>query len=155
MTNNSEEMAVVSVSEAARQIGLSRQRFHQLRRESVFPEPDYDPETRRPYYDEEKLAIIHSVKKRNVGVNNKRILFYARRSDVGVSRKRRKPTTPKKVVNRHEELIDRVKSLGAGMITTTQVEAAIKSLFPDGIDAVDEAEVVTTVFLHTKAGESR
>ena len=44
--------AVGSVSEMARMVGLSRQRFYQLQG-TAFPEPLRDSGTNRPFYDEE------------------------------------------------------------------------------------------------------
>ena len=44
---------VVSVAGMAKLVGLSRQRFHQLMTEGVFPSPVYDIRTRRPHYTEE------------------------------------------------------------------------------------------------------
>lgn len=150
---NDQTKSVVSVSEMARMVGLSRQRFHQLRG-TTFPEPDYDPETNRPFYNEEKQAICLSVRQRNCGIDGKPILFYARRNDVGVSRKTRKPTTKPKV-NKYGHIVEGLKSLGLSA-TASQVDAAIKSLFPNGTKQVDDAEVVRSVFLHLQqAGNHR
>jgi hypothetical protein len=43
-----ETKAVVTVSEMARMVGLSRARFYQLQRAGVFPPPERDAETGRP-----------------------------------------------------------------------------------------------------------
>ena len=142
---NDQIKSVVSVSEMARMCGLSRQRFHQLRG-TTFPEPDYNPETKRPFYDEEKQAVCLSVRQRNCGIDGKPILFYARRNDVGVPRKAKKPTTKPKV-NKHAHIAEGLRSLGLS-VTAPQVDEAIKNLFPDGTSLVDDAEIVRSVFLH-------
>jgi len=142
---NDQIKSVVSVSEMARMCGLSRQRFHQLRG-TTFPEPDYHEETKRPFYDEEKQAVCLSVKQRNCGVDGKPILFYARRNDVGVPRKARKPTTKPKV-NKYAHIVEGLKALGLS-VAASQVDTAIKNLFPDGTKQVDDAEIVRSVFLH-------
>ena len=142
--------SVVSVSEMARMVGLSRQRFHQLRG-TTFPEPDYDPETNRPFYDQEKQEVCLSVRQRNCGIDGKPILFYARRNDVGVPRKTRKPTTPTAKNNKYDHIVESLKALGLQSATASQVDEALKSLFPDGTKSVDEAEVVRTVFLHLQS----
>ena len=150
---NDQTKSVVSVSEMARMVGLSRQRFHQLRG-TTFPEPDYHEETKRPYYDEEKQSICLSVRQRNCGVDGKPILFYARRNDVGVPRKVKKPTTKPKV-NKHARIVEGLKALGLSS-TAQQVDAAIKSLFPNGTKTVEDAEIVRSVFLHLQqAGNHR
>ncbi len=145
MDDQLQSKCVVSVSEMARMVGLSRQRFHQLRG-TAFPEPDYNPETNRPFYDEEKQAVCLSVKQRNCGADGKPIIFYSRRSDVGVPRKTRKPSKPKS--NQHDHIVERLEALGLQSATSAGVGAATKKLFPDGIRDVDDAEVVRTVFLH-------
>lgn len=147
---NEQTKSVVSVSEMARMVGLSRQRFHQLRG-TTFPEPAYDEETRRPFYDQEKQNICLSVRQRNCGIDGKPILFYARRNDVGVPRKTRKPSAPKSKNNQYDHIVESLKALGLQSATAAQVEAAVKNLFPDGTNTVDDAEVVRAVFLHMQA----
>ena len=142
--------SVVSVSEMARMVGLSRQRFHQLRG-NTFPQPDFDPSTNRPFYNQEKQNICLSVRQRNCGIDGKPILFYARRCDVGVRRTKQKPTTPKTKTNQHTHIVESLKALGLQSATSSQVEAAVKNLFPDGTKSVDEAEIVRTVFLHLQS----
>ncbi len=149
-SQNHVSKAAVSVSEMARQCGLSRQRFHQLRKQGYFPEPDYDPETGRPYYDEEKQIICLDVRKRNCGINGKPILFYARRSDAGTIRKQ-KSTASKPKASPHAAIIENLRALGLATITTSQVDAAVQAVFPDGIDGKDHAEAVRAVFLHLKS----
>jgi hypothetical protein len=150
---NNHSKSIVSVSEMARMVGLSRQRFHQLRG-TTFPEPDYHEETKRPYYDEDKQAVCLSVRQRNCGVDGKPILFYARRNDVGVPRKAKKPTTKPKP-NQHAHIVEGLRALGLSS-TASQVDAAIKSQFPNGTKQVDDAEIVRSVFLHLQqAGNHR
>ena len=59
--------------------GLSRQRFHQLMKQGVFPPPVYDIHTRRPHYTEEMQNVCLSVREKNVGINGRVVLFYSRR----------------------------------------------------------------------------
>ena len=147
MDDHIQSKCVVSVSEMARMVGLSRQRFHQLRG-TAFPEPDYNPSTNRPFYDEEKQAICLLVKQRNRGADGKPIIFYSQRSDVGVPRKTRKPSELKPKSNQHDHIVERLRALGLQSATSKGVGAAVKMLFPDGTTDVDGAEVVRTVFLH-------
>ena len=48
----------------AKLVGLSRQRFHQLMKEGVFPPPVYDIATRRPHYTEEMQQVCMTVGRR-------------------------------------------------------------------------------------------
>jgi len=137
-----ETKTAVSVAEMARMVGLSRARFYQLIG-TAFPHPVYNVETRRPFYDEESQQIILEVRKKNSGVDGKPILFYARHAPKAAPKKRH-------VRNPNIELLDGLKSLGL-IVNSAQVEAAIKALFPRGIDHVDQGEVIRSVFIHLKA----
>jgi len=137
-----ETKTAVSVAEMARMVGLSRARFYQLIG-TAFPHPVYNVETRRPFYDEDSQQIILEVRKRNCGIDGRPILFYARHAPKAAPKKRH-------VQNLNVGLLDGLKSLGL-IATPAQVDAAIKSLFPRGIDHVDQSEVIRSVFIHLKA----
>ena len=152
MNVNKPSKSIVSVSEMARMVGLSRQRFHQLRG-TTFPEPDYNPETKRPYYDLEKQKVCLDVRQRNCGIDGKPILFYARRNDVGVVRKPQKKKTDKSSNSKFDQIADAIKALGMKS-NSEKVTEAINSLFPNGIKNTDEAEVIRAVFLQLKQSEN-
>jgi hypothetical protein len=83
--------SVISVTEMATVVGLSRQRFNQLVKIGVFPGPDHDPATGRPFFDAIKQQDCLMVRQTNTGINGKPILFYARRSDKGIKRNLKNP----------------------------------------------------------------
>ena len=146
--------AVVSVSEMARMVGLSRQRFYQLQG-STFPEPQRDPETNRPFYDEEGQRICLDVRRRNCGVGGKPVLFYAPRHPLGQQPRTTKRPKPKpKRTNQYADLIDCLNDLGLESVSTAQVETALSELFPDGVQELDSGDVIRAVFLHLKRQES-
>ncbi len=73
-------------------------------------------------------------------------MFYARRAGG-----RRPPTRRPKKTKPNKEyitILDAVKSLGLVSVTADQVGAAIKALFPRGVESVDQAEVIRGVFIH-------
>lgn len=145
----------VSVAEMARMVGLSRARFYQLQQAGVFPKPERDAETDRPFYSQEQQKVCLEVRRRNCGVNGKPVLFYARRTPQAPATARlRKSPAPKKQ-EQHADLIDSLQALGLTTATAAQVTAAVKELYPQGTAAVDEAEVVRAVFLHLKRKETR
>lgn len=145
-----ETKAVVTVSAMARMCGLSRARFYQLQKTGIFPPPLYDVATRRPIYDEELQKVCLEVRRRNCGVNGKPILFYARRVLLTPTPKPRQPRATASKVEQHPELIEALQGLGLGGVTAAQVGAAVKEVYPQGIGAVEQAEVVRTVFLHLR-----
>lgn len=152
MSENKPSKSIVSVSEMARMVGLSRQRFHQLRG-TTFPEPDYDPQTKRPFYDLEKQQVCLDVRQRNCGIDGKPIMFYARRNDVGVVRKPQKKKTDKTSNSKFDQIADAIKALGM-KTDSGKVTEVINTSFPDGIKNIDEAEVIRSVFLQLKQSEN-
>ncbi len=83
------------------------------------------------------------VRRRNCGINGKPILFYCRHAPKAAPKKRN-------VQNLNVELLEGLKSLGL-VASSAQVEAAIKSLFPRGVEQVDPGQVIRSVFIHLKA----
>jgi len=150
---NQVQKAAISVSQMARDIGLSRARFYQLLGEGVFPKPCYDPSTKRPYYNEEGQSQCLEVKRRNVGINGKVVIFYASRHSLnGQSKRPTKPKSKSKLTKHHSDLIDSLACLGIST-TSQQVEAAVAECFPDGIQKLESGEVVRAIFLHLKRQE--
>jgi len=143
-----ETKAAVTVAEMARMCSLGRSRFYQLIG-SAFPEPTRD-DRGRPYYTAEQQAVCLEVRRRNCGIDGRPILFYAprRTAPAPVVRRKAKPTPPP--ANQHYEIVEGVRCLGLTTVTTADVDAAIKRLFPGGVDGVDSAEVIRSVFLSVK-----
>ena len=136
--------AVVSVSEMARMVGLSRQRFYQLQG-TAFPYPLYDVTTKRPFYNEELQRICLEVRKRNCGIDGRPILFYASGHRVGT---RSKPSRKVKKKDEFAGITSAVRALGLSAVTSEQIGHAVKVLYPSGIDGADQSEVIRAVFLH-------
>ena len=142
-----ETKAAVSVSIMAKMLGLSRARFYQLIG-SAFPHPVYNVATRRPFYDEASQKICLEVRRRNCGCNGKPILFYARHAPKAIPKKK---TT--NVRNPNIELLEGLKGLGL-IVNSAQIEAAVKTIFPRGVEKVDPGEVIRSVFIHLKSNVS-
>ena len=121
----------VEFAEMARLVGLSRQRFHQLMKEGVFPSPVYDIRTRRPHYTEEMQKVCMAVREKNVGINGRVVLFYARRPGVMPKKQiRSQRSTSHTRSPKHTGLIEGLKGLGLTTVTEQQVEAALKNCIP-------------------------
>jgi hypothetical protein len=141
-----ETKAAVTVAEMSRMVGLSRARFYQLIG-SAFPYPIYNVSTRRPFYDEEAQQTCLQVRQRNCGIDGKPILFYCRRSPISMPIRKRTVQVAKPKGN--SDLLDGLRSLGLAVVPT-QVDGAVKTLFPKGIDGVDPGQVVRSIFIHLK-----
>jgi len=136
----------------ARMVGLSRARFYQLQKSGIFPPPEKDAETGRPFYTEEVQKVCIEVRRRNCGVNGKPILFYARR--MPLTPKPRKATTTVQKTDQHAELIEALQALGLAGVTAAQVGAAMLEVYPQGTAGVDHAKVIRAVFLHLRRRDS-
>ncbi len=151
MTDHDNHKAGVSITDMARMVGLSRARFYQLMG-STFPWPLYDVATRRPFYTEELQQICLEVRRRNCGIDCRPVLFYAPRQHIGSTAPRRSVKKAAASANdQHDDLLNGLRALGLVTITAAQVAAAIKELYPAGVNGVNQGEVLRAVFLHVRA----
>jgi len=134
--------AIVTVSEMAKMVGLSRARFYQLVRAGAFPTPVY--RSGRPVYTAEMQEVCLGVRKSHRGVNGEPILFYAKRRP---SRPARTPAPRNKDV---AALVEGLNALGLTTATAAQVVEVTEELFPQGTKGLDQGEVLKRVFLYLK-----
>lgn len=161
MTNSSNipgsGKAAISIKEMAGACGLSRQRFMQLVKAGVMPEPLRDADTGRPYYSEELQATCLEVRRRNVGVNGKVVMFYARRTPAPAQASRPmagKPPKKPQTADRHADIVDGLHGLGLATATAQQVADAVAELYPQGTTGADTGSVIRAVFLHLRGKNS-
>lgn len=149
-SNNPAPMkAAISIKDQALLVGLSRQRFMQLVKAGVFPSPLYDVASKRPFYSEELQAQCLEVRKRNVGINGKVVMFYARRpSTMTTTPKAKKPPSKPTGTDRYADVLDGLKALGLVTVTNKQVAETVGQLFPRGTAGVEPGEVIRAVFVH-------
>ena len=147
-----ETKAVVTVSEMARMVGLSRARFYQLQKAGVFPAPVY--QAGRPVYTEEQQQVCLEVRRRNRGIDGRAVLFYARRRPIAPAKKAPRASTAAPKNKDVSALLDGLNALGLTTATVAQVQEVAKELFPQGTDSLDQAEVLRAVFLHLKRRNS-
>src|SRR4051812_45864879 len=145
---NEETKAVVTVSEMARMVSLSRARFYQLVRAGVFPAPSY--QAGRPVYTEEQQRVCLEVRRKNRGVNGEPVLFYARRRAAEPARRTPRASQPAPRNKDVAALVDGLNALGLTTATAAQVLQVTEELFPQGTKGLDQAEVLRAVFLHLR-----
>lgn len=148
MTDNKPSQSYLSCTDVARRLGLSRQRFWQLRRDGVFPQPLIDENTGRQFYTAEQVELCLDLRKRNVGMNGRVVLFYFVRPSVPVPKQRTKKSNVKPSTARNQTVIESLKALGLIGVTEAQIEGAMKELFPIGKSLPDYGELVRNIFLH-------
>ncbi len=140
------QKSAMSVVEMARMVGLSRARFYQLLG-TAFPYPIYDVTTRRPFFTPELQEQCVEVRRRNLGINGKAVMFHRRQREVAlpIPKKRSRPAPDD---SRCREMVAGLRSLGLAGVSSQQVEAALKELGVSGNK--DQGEVLKAVFLHIK-----
>ena len=145
----------VSVSAMAAECGFSRSRWYQLLDSGIVPKPLRDPDTNRPFYDEELQQVCLDVRRRNCGIDGKPVMFYSRHTCTPKPiRKPRMSKQPATASRQFDDLIDNVRALGMTTAARDHIVSAVKELFPNGTDGTPPAEVVRAVFVHLKRQES-
>lgn len=142
--------AVISVSEMARRVTLSRARFYELVQEGIFPAPIYCVFTRRAMYPLELQQQCLDVRATNVGVNGRYILFYrARTVSQATPSPRRAPSNQPGVgaaVPLLTELRQGLAALGMATVSEEHVRNALSAAYPHGTAGTDSGAVLASVF---------
>lgn len=145
---------VLTISDMARVVGLSRSRFYALMQQGVFPMPLYLIATKRPFFDERLRDECLNVRRTGLGVNDQPILFYPRRAGPPTTRSskstlRGKKKTPN-INPRVLRLIELLKGLGVENPSPDSVTAALSECFPNGSDEKADHELVGAVYRHLR-----
>jgi len=130
----------VSVSEMAKNIGLSRQRLNQLIRQGKMPKPDKDVNSNRPFFTHEKQKVCLEIRKTGCGLDGAPILFYA-------PRRAKKSTleAPKKDRPKVHPFATHLTSLGLSP-TSQELDQTLDQLYPEGYEDQPVGEVVLRLF---------
>ena len=141
---------IVSVTDMAKSVGLSRSRFYQLIQLGIFPQPLYSIRNRRPFFDKDLQEECLLIKESGIGHNNEYILFYnSRENNPG---KRNSQSRKTKNNPQYTEIIDTLQTMGL-QVSSSQVEQVIKELYPDGIETIEMGVVVKDIFRRLKQGD--
>ena len=155
---------IVTVSEMARMLGLSRARFYQLLKDGIFPRPSRNTKTKRPFLTREQQQICLGVRRTHCGVNGKSVLLYAS-TQTDISAVLRKTATKKKQqvrtrqAKRQDPLFTELRrgllQLGLAEITDAQVQSALVVTHPDGHTNTDTSTLLMDVFGHLSCQNSQ
>ena len=133
---NRDCVAICSVTEMARKLGLSRTRLYQLVETGAFP-PPVRSGMRRPYYTPDLQQKCLQIRKTGVGFNGQPVLFNKRRAHPVVRSEHRAL---------YQDLVAALKSMGL-KVNTRAVEHAARVLYPAGPDeSEDPSSVLRTMF---------
>ena len=144
-TNGNFTKVVCSITDMANALQLSRARFYQLLNSGHLPQPIYDINTKRPYYNLELQEQCLRVKATVIVVNMRYVLFYS---------PRQKPQngsvkTSRKQGSKYLEITDTLNVMGLE-VSGEQVEQAIRQLYPQGTNGKDEGLIVRELFRFLK-----
>jgi hypothetical protein len=151
---------VVSVTDMARMVGLSRARFYELMQRGVFPPPSRSPTTKRPLYARDQQEQCLQIRRTHRGANGETILFYAVAPRPSPPPKRSAKSGPKESPPaRQDDLLNRLRDslsqLGVVDLAETQLRSVLAAEWPAGHADVDEATLVTTVYRSLKCRNPR
>jgi len=145
MTVHILQKAVITVSEMARLVGLSRARFYQLVNAGVFPSPVYCVRTRRPIYVEELQRVCLDIRHRHHGLSGP-VIFYTKHSPS--TRQACPKPKPVAVDDTVLNVLEGIKALGLTSAKAANVEDAMRTLFPVGVVGREQGEIIRDVFVH-------
>ena len=133
---------IVSMTEMAQMLQLSRARFYQLLDAGSFPKPLKDERSNRPYYDLKLQEQCLECKQSGIGVDGSFMLFYSPR------KKTTKPRT-KKVDPQIKELSETLQSMGLDC-TDNNVVWALKQVYPLGYEDEEQGVIIRELFRYLK-----
>ena len=136
--------AVVSITEIAKTVELSRSRFYQLLQSGFFPKPKYDDRSKRPYYDIELQQKCLDCRQSGIGVDGSYMLFYSPRKSESLAEMRKKKTDPAL-----KEIAETLLTMGLE-VTGKQVQQGLIELYPDGIGEQEQGVVIRELFRYLK-----
>ena len=128
----------ISVSQMAETAGFSRQRFYDLVKKGIFPEPTRSGS--RPMYTKDQQDAVLSVYESGIGTNGELVLFNAKRS-------RTKQAAEESTSDDTQSVVDSLSGLGLS-VTKNQVANAIKEL---AISEPTSPDSIKSIFLHLKS----
>ena len=148
-TTNSRLKAAVSVSEMAKLVELSRARFYDLMTAGVFIPPVYSLTRRRPFFTADMQQRNLEVRQTQRGVNGDFVLFYDKTSSAHNGRSTRSRSQGRHRTNGLGDLLTGLRSLGLET-TQEQVDQAVRTCYPGGVNGTPETEVLRAVYRHLR-----
>lgn len=145
---------IVSINQLCSLMSISRGRYYQILAEGLLHPPVYS-DSNRPYFTRELALENIAVKKNNIGVNGKICIFYNCAPSISSAKNINKKKEQKnKTTDKHTDLIEGLSCLGLDEISNPQVEAALKKCFPNGVENVEEGEILRQVYCLIKEQNS-
>ena len=131
---------IVSITEIAQMLQLSRARFYQLLEQGFFPKPKYDERSKRPYYDLALQQKCLECRQSGIGIDGSFMLFYSPRKNGTASHIRKKRVDPVM-----KEIAETLQEMGLET-TIEQVQQGLIEIYPDGTNDIEQGVVIRELF---------
>jgi hypothetical protein len=135
--------AAVSVSAQCRLLKMSRSQFYWHVKRGTFHAP-LKLQNGRPYFTAAMAEDNLRARESGVTVSGEYVIFYERQ-----------PTSTKVEIKKFKNdltaLVEGLKALGLGTITTQQLESALAACFPEGTSGHDDNVILKRVYRHLKS----
>lgn len=144
---NQQVPSVVTITQMAEMIDLSRSRLYSLIESGVVPKPVMIESTKRPVYVQALITQILEIKRTGVGADGTLVTFNRKRKRRAAVRATRKKAIVASDSNL-TEIVAGLNSLGLN-VTEPQIAALVPEHFPNVADA-DAGQVIRRLFLALK-----
>ncbi len=135
---------IVSITEMAQILNLSRARFYQLLEQGILPQPIYDLRTHRPMYNAELQQQCLEIRETGIAANNQYHLFYSpRKKDTNLK-------MSKKIDPLYQEYMETLNGMGL-KCSIKEVSKCLSELYPQGIEGLDNGVIIRELFRFLKS----
>jgi hypothetical protein len=146
------EKPICSISAMAKTLNLSRSRLYQLQKQGIMPLAIYDIRTKRAFFDQRLQQLCLQIRETGIGANGSYILFYSVRHTHpdDVQKVNKRGSKPKSnPCSEYDDIVQTLKDMGMN-VSASDVEEAIRNLYPDGIDGKDQGIVIREIYRTVK-----
>ena len=126
-------------------LNLSKSRLYALIQAGIFPEPVRHESCKRPVFDADLQQKCLDIRQTGIGPTGSRCCSTGN----GESRPSRNPPGQPPITEEQAELVEALKSLGM-TAAAEDVQTAMRELYPNGWNGIDQGEVVRRVFLQLR-----
>jgi hypothetical protein len=132
--------AFCTVTQMAKQLGLSRPRFYELVAAGVFPPPAYSLLTRMPLYPLTLQEVCLKVRRTGIAFNGQTVRFYERRK-------------AKRAAPEHKETATILRKMGL-QVTIAEVSTALRKLkLTTRGESLTESQVICSLYQYFRTAQ--
>ncbi len=146
--------AIISMSQMAKFLQLSRSRLYQLVDAGVLLPPAHLLSNKRPIYTREIALRNLEAKTNNTGISGQIVMFYTARTTPNTLKKVNTKSEVKAQKNKYQSFITDLESLGLEDVSVKNIDSALSDCFPDTVPDLEDDETLIAVFRYLKCQDS-